>query len=61
MLPAIFFQLLWPPPNGSLIISSEIPNFKISLAVIFKFCAAISDFLASRNKIEAHPSGEITE
>ena len=46
---------------GSGIISSIIFNFNKSSAVSFIASAASKDLVGSLHKIEAHPSGEITE
>ena len=52
---------LCAPPKGSRIISSAIPNWCKSSAVIFIVSAAIFAKLLSFHKIPAAPSGEITE
>ena len=49
------------PPKGSLIISSIIPSSNKSFAVNFIASAACKDLLGSLHRIEAHPSGDITE
>ena len=58
---AILSGSLCAPPKGSGMISSIIFNFKRSFAVSYIASAACKDFVGSRQSIEAHPSGEITE
>src|SRR3954468_20231604 len=50
-----------PPPTGSLITSSITLSRNRSSAVILSASAARSRWLASFQRIAAHPSGEITE
>ena len=52
---------LWAPPGGSGTISSMMPKPSRSGAVIFMAVAASSARPASRQRMEAQPSGEITE
>ena len=61
MSEAIKSGSLCAPPTGSEIISSITPSFNKSLAVNFIASAACKDLLGSLQRIEAHPSGEITE
>ena len=49
------------PPSGSGRILSTMPNFLRSGAVIFIISAAVSARAVSRQRMEAHPSGEMTE
>ena len=49
------------PPSGSGMISSMIPSYFRSCAVSFSATAASRIFSASFHRIEAQPSGEITE
>ena len=49
------------PPSGSGMIRSMTPNFFRSGAVIFIISAATSALAVSLQRIEAHPSGEMTE
>ena len=58
---AILSGSLCAPPKGSGIISSIIFNFNKSLAVSFIASAACKDLLGSLQRIDAHPSGDITE
>jgi hypothetical protein len=59
-MPAILAWSVWAPPGGSATIWSIIANDCKSCAVIFRALAAVSALAASRQVMEAHPSGEIT-
>ena len=52
---------LCAPPSTSVTISSIIPNFLQSCAVNFNASAASLTKSALLQRIEEHPSGEITE
>ncbi len=52
---------LCAPPGGSEITSSTIFSSFRSTAVSFSASAALPAFPASRNRIDAQPSGEMTE
>ncbi len=63
-LPRVTSRQPAPTLSGSGItrfLQSTMPSSFKSLAVIFIAAAAVSAFVGSRQMIEAHPSGEITE
>ena len=56
-----FCRFLWAPPRGSAIISSITPKDYKSCAVSFRASVASFVLSALRHKIDAQPSGDITE